>query len=338
MAEKDDLVYLTRDPLNAEVRPERIRGLITPAGQHYVRDHFPIPAPPADLEVGGAVDDGRRFTLDELRSVPSRTILVTLECAGNGRRFLEPPAPGEQWGLGAVGTTEWTGVPLRAVLERVRPRRDAVEVLFAGADRGVPAGLEKTIVFERSLPLADAMSDDVILAYEMNGAPLPPEHGAPLRVVVPGWYGMASVKWLAEIRVLTALFDGFFQKDRYVIDGRPLRTIAPRAIITEPADGARVARGTLTVRGRAWSGRAPIDSVEVSSDNGYSWHPAQLGASVSPYAWREWTTTIEPGERDELSILAYAGTAEGEEQPIKQSRNSLGYANNAAQPNRVRIG
>ncbi len=337
MAEKDDLLYLTRDPLNAEVRLERIRGLITPAGQHYVRDHFPIPGLPADLEVGGAVDETRRFTLDELRSLPSRMLLVTLECAGNGRRFLEPPAPGEQWGLGAVGTAEWTGVPLRAVLERVRPRSDAVEVLFVGADRGMPAGLSKTIAFERSLPLADAISDDVILAYAMNGAPLPAEHGAPLRLVVPGWYGMASVKWLAQIRVITEAFEGFFQKDRYVIDGRPLRTIAPRAVITEPADGARVPRDTLTVRGRAWSGRAPIDSVEVSSDNGYSWHPATLGAPASPYAWREWTATIEPGERDELAILAYAGTSEGEEQPIKQSRNSLGYANNAARPIRVRI-
>ena len=338
MAEKDDLLYLTRDPLNAEVRLERVRGLITPAGQHYVRDHFSIPGPPSDLEVGGAVDDARRFTLGELRSLPSRRLVVTLECAGNGRRFLEPPTPGEQWGLGAVGTAEWTGVPLRAVLERVRPRRDAVEVLFVGADRGVPTGLSKTIAFERSLPLADAMGDDVIVAYAMNGAPLPPEHGAPLRLVVPRWYGVASVKWLAEIRVLTAPFEGFFQKDRYVIDGQPLRTIAPRAVITEPADGGSVPRATLTVRGRAWSGRAPIDSVEVSSDNGYSWHPGTLGAQASPYAWREWTATIEPGVRDELAILAYAGTVEGEEQPTKPVHNALGYANNAARPIRVRIG
>ncbi len=337
MAEKDDLVYLTRDPLNAEVRLERVRELITPAGQHYVRGHFPIPVPPADLEVGGAVDQGRRFTLDELRSLPSRTLVVTLECAGNGRRFLDPPAPGEQWGLGAVGTAEWAGVPLRAVLERVRPRRDAVEVLFVGADRGVPAGLSSTIRFERSLPLADAMSEDVILAYTMNGAPLPIEHGAPLRLVVPGWYGMASVKWLTGISVLTEPFGGFFQKDRYVSDGRPLRTIAPRAVITEPADGARVPPSTLVVRGRAWSGRAPIESVEVSSDNGYSWHPATLGAARSPYAWREWTTRIEPGDRNDLVILAYAVTADGEQQPTTQVRDALGYANNAAQPVRVRI-
>ena len=337
MAEPDDLVYLTREPLNAEVRLERVRGLITPAGQHYVRDHFPIPAPPTHLKIGGAVEDASRLTLDELNAMPSRSLVVTLECAGNGRRFLQPPAPGEQWGLGAVGTAEWTGVPLRAILERARPRRGAVEVLFAGADRGVPAGLEKTILFERSLPLADALSEDVILAYAMNGSPLPAEHGAPLRLVVPRWYGVASVKWLAEIRVITAPFDGFFQKDRYVIDGRPLRTIAPRAVIIEPADGARVPRATLVVRGRAWSGRAPIDSVEVSSDNGYSWHPATLGPA-SPFAWREWTATIEPGERDELTILAYAGTAEGEGQPTKPVRNSLGYANNAARPITLRVG
>lgn len=337
MADKDDLVCLTRDPVNAEVRVERIRGLITPAGQHYIRGHFPVPAPPADVILDGAVEEPLRLTLDQLRSLPSRALVVTLECAGNGRRFLDPPAPGEQWGLGAVGTAEWTGTPLRALLERVRPRRDAVEVLFVGADRGTPAGLSNAISFERSLPLADAMSENVLLAYAMNGAPLPPEHGAPVRLVVPGWYGMASVKWLTQIRVITAAFEGFFQKDRYVIDGRPLRTIAPRAVITEPADGARVARATLTVRGRAWSGRAPIDSVAVSSDSGYSWHPATLAAQRSSHAWREWSAQIEPGDRSALSIVAYAGTTEGEEQPTKNVRTALGYANNAAQPVRITI-
>ncbi|MDQ2952262.1 MAG: molybdopterin-dependent oxidoreductase, partial [Chloroflexota bacterium] len=177
MAESDDLVYLTREPINAEVRVERIRGLITPAGQHYVRGHFPIPAAPAELTIGGAVEDQIRLTLDQIRSLPARALAVTLECAGNGRRFLQPPVPGEQWGLGAVGTAEWTGTPLRAVLESARPRRDAVDVLFVGADRGMPAGTTQTIPFERSLPLADAMNDDVLLAYAMNGVPLPPEHG-----------------------------------------------------------------------------------------------------------------------------------------------------------------
>jgi DMSO/TMAO reductase YedYZ molybdopterin-dependent catalytic subunit len=333
-----DLIYLGRDPLNAEVRPERITGLITPAGQHYVRDHFPIPDAPDHIEVTGLVGTPGRVTLAELRAMPARRLTVTLECAGNGRAFLEPHAPGEQWHLGAVGTAEWAGVPLRDVLERAGPRRDAVEVLFAGADRGTPGALGREIAFERSLPIADALSDGPLLAHEMNGAPLPREHGAPLRLVMPGWYGMASVKWLARIELIGRPFDGFFQKDRYVIDGRPLRTIAPRAIITAPADGARLPRGPFVISGRAWTGRTGIELVNVSSDGGFSWHPAALDEPVSPYAWRRWSITMDPGERSELAVLAYAETAEGEPQPTHQVWNALGYANNAALPVRVFIG
>jgi DMSO/TMAO reductase YedYZ molybdopterin-dependent catalytic subunit len=339
VAENDDLVYLTREPLNAETRLERQQGLITPNQRHYIRDHFPIPSPPTELVVDGAVDRPLQLGLSDIRSMrPVGTRAVTLECAGNGRAFLEPPAPGEQWRLGAVSTAEWTGISLRDVLTAVRPRASAIEVLFVGADRGTPAGLAREISYERSLPVADAMRDEPLLAYAMNGEPLPPEHGAPLRLVMPGWYGMASVKWLSRIRLIEQPFEGFYQKDRYVIDGRPLRTIAPRAVITEPSDGAHVPRGTLTVRGRAWSGRGPIDSVVVSSDNGYSWHPATLGSLPSPYAWREWTAQIEPGERSALAILAYAGTSEGEEQPTKNTRTALGYANNAAQAVRITVG
>jgi DMSO/TMAO reductase YedYZ molybdopterin-dependent catalytic subunit len=334
----DDLVYLTREPINAEVRPERITADITPAGTHYVRDHFAIPTTPDHLEVGGLFETPLRLTLDELRAMPSRTITVTLECAGNGRAFLEPAVPGEQWSLGAVGTAAWIGVPLRAVLDRARPKREAIEILFAGADRGTPRGLDREIEFERSLPVADALADGPLLAWAMNGAPLPPEHGAPLRLVVPRWYGVASVKWLARITAVDKRFDGFFQKDRYVIGDRPLREIAPRAIVTSPADGARLPRGPLVVHGRAWSGRSPIELVDVSDDGGYAWHRAQLGPVVSPYAWREWTVTLELGVRDEITLLAYATTTDGEVQPTRPRWTPLGYENNAARPVRVRIG
>jgi DMSO/TMAO reductase YedYZ molybdopterin-dependent catalytic subunit len=330
-----DLVYLTREPLNAETRLERQTETITPARQHYVRDHFAIPTPPTELVIDGAVRTPLRLGLSHLQAKASRSLVVTLECAGNGRAFLDPAAPGEQWGLGAVSTAEWTGVPLRDVLAAAAPNSTAAEVLFVGADRGTPQDLGRAISYERSLPLADALRDDVLLAYAMNGQPIPVEHGAPLRVVVPGWYGMASVKWLARITLIDRAFDGFYQKDRYVIDGRPLREIAPRAIITSPADGARLALVPFTVRGKAWTGRSWIDLVDVSSDHGYSWHPASLGESVSPYVWRDWTITIDPGEQRELVLLAYATTAEGEHQPTTQRRSALGYGNNAAQPVRV---
>jgi DMSO/TMAO reductase YedYZ molybdopterin-dependent catalytic subunit len=188
------------------------------------------------------------------------------------------------------------------------------------------------------MPVADASADGPLLAYAMNGQAIPREHGAPLRLVVPGWYGMASVKWLARIEIISRAFDGFFQKDRYVIDGKPLRTIAPRAIITSPADAARLPRAPFVVRGRAWTGRSAIDHVAVSSDGGFSWHPAVLDGAVSPHAWRGWSIPVDPGERAELDVLAFASTAEGEQQPTVQQRSVLGYANNAARPVRIVIG
>jgi DMSO/TMAO reductase YedYZ molybdopterin-dependent catalytic subunit len=333
----DELVYLGRDPLNAETRLDRQRGLITPNERHYIRGHFAIPPAPAALVVDGAVDMPLRLTTADLRAMSARTVAVTLECAGNGRAFLEPAAPGEQWRLGAVSTAEWTGVPLRDVLASAAPRADAIEVLFVGADRGTPKDVGHEISFERSLPIGDALRDDVLVAYAMNGEPMPAEHGAPLRLVVPGWYGMASVKWLARITVIEHAFEGFYQTDRYVIGRQPVREMLPRAVITQPPDGARVAPAPIVVRGQAWSGHAPIESVEVSSDGGYSWHPAELGPAISNYAWREWTITVEPGVRTDISILAYAVDADGEQQPIKNNVNPLGYMNNAAQPIRVHV-
>jgi DMSO/TMAO reductase YedYZ molybdopterin-dependent catalytic subunit len=228
---------LNEEPLNAETRLDEQRGAIVPAGRHYVRTHFAMPAGPRELLIEGAVRARRSVSLEEVRSVPARTLAVTLECAGNGRKFLEPPAPGEQWGLGAVGTAQWTGAPLQSVLERAW-LPSAVEVLFRGADQGVPPDLGRRIAYERSLPIDVAAKDEILVAYAMNGEPIPREHGGPLRLIVPSWYGMASVKWLEAIRLLERPFDGFFQRDRYVIDGRPLRSMGPRAVIVSPAEGA----------------------------------------------------------------------------------------------------
>ena len=219
----DDLVYLGKEPLNAEVRPERIDGFITPHGKHYVRDHFAIPAPPEHLVIDGLVERPQRLTLRDLLEMAGTTLPVTLECAGNGRAYVDPPAPGEQWHLGAVGTAQWTGIPLRSVLERAHPKAGAREMLFVGADHGMQKDLGRDISFERSLPIADALGDGPLLAWAMNGKPLPPEHGAPLRLIVPRWYGVASVKWLARITAIDHAFEGFYQKERYVIEGRPLR-------------------------------------------------------------------------------------------------------------------
>jgi DMSO/TMAO reductase YedYZ molybdopterin-dependent catalytic subunit len=333
----DDLVYLSREPLNAETPLERQVGVITPAVRHYVRDHFAIPQGATGLAIDGAVQTPLQLDLDEIRSLPPRSLVVTLECAGNGRAFIEPPVSGEQWRTGAVGTAEWTGASLRTILEMAGPLATAVEVLCVGADAGVPADVGSRIRYERSLPIADALRDDILVAYAMNGEDLPPAHGAPLRLVVPGWYGMASVKWLARLRLLERKFEGFFQVNRYVIGDRPLREIAARALITWPHDGERLAARPFVARGYAWSGGGDLARVEISADGGKSWRDAALGGALSRYAWRQWDAEVTPRTGGRLLLLARAVTADGATQPLDEVRNALGYANNGARPVRIEI-
>lgn len=332
------LLVLSAEPLNAETRLSAQRGLLTPASRFYIRCHFALPRPPSRLVVDGAVAQPLSLSLDEIRALPRRDLVVTLECAGNGRAFLEPPVEGEQWRLGAVSTAQWAGAPLQAVLERARPKRGAAEVLFRGADEGTPRDLGRKIAYERSLPLARALHEDTLLAYEMNGEPLPAEHGAPLRLVVPGWYGMASVKWLARVSVLARPFRGFYQRERYVIGRRPLRAMEPRAIICWPQDGEVVVRGRHQVRGYAWSGAAPPLTVEVSVDAGSTWDRAEVTGQATPYAWREWQHAWEAREPGGVTLAVRTWDATGATQPLVPKRNELGYANNAVQRVKVRVG
>jgi DMSO/TMAO reductase YedYZ molybdopterin-dependent catalytic subunit len=329
----DERVIVSREPLNAETRLELQDGLITPAGRHYVRSHFAFPDPPRHVAISGTVRTARSVSFAELRALPARSAVVTLECAGNGRSFLRPPAPGEQWGLGAVSTAEWTGVPLHRLLETCGLSGAVVEILFRGADSGTPPDVGSRIAFERSLPLSRALADDVLIAYAMNGAPIPREHGAPVRLVVPTWYGMASVKWLAEIVALETPFRGFYQTDRYVSGATPLRAMKPRAVIVAPLEavGAGAATG---VRGYAWSGQGAITRVELSTDGSASWHDAQLDPPAAPAAWRQWHREWTPSAGT-FELVARATDATGDVQGLENRRDPLGYANNAAQPVRV---
>ena len=327
----DERVIVTREPLNAETRLDLQDGLLTPARRHYVRSHFSFPDPPQAIDVGGAVRTPRSLSVAELRAAPARTVAITLECAGNGRAFLQPPAPGEQWRLGAVSTAEWTGVTLRSLLEPAGLSGTVVEILFRGADTGTPPGVGRRIAFERSLPLARALADDVLVAYAMNGADLPPEHGAPARVVVPTWYGMASVKWLAAIVALERPFRGFYQADRYVVGAEPVRAMKPRAVIVAPLD---TVHGRATVRGYAWSGQGAIARVELSVDGGATWRDAALGPQPSAAAWLEWHAEWVPAPGT-YEVIARATDASGERQPLVNQADPLGYMNNAAQPVRV---
>jgi DMSO/TMAO reductase YedYZ molybdopterin-dependent catalytic subunit len=273
------------------------------------------------------------LSLPELIRLPAETMAVTLECAGNGRARFRPPAPGVQWGPGAVGTAEWTGPRLADVLARAGIRPGSCEVIFGGADQGAVGGSPRSIRFERSLPLRDALEAGALLAYAMNGQPLPVRHGYPLRLVVPGWYAVASVKWLTDIRVVAEPFDGFFQATHYVYDrgGRDpreaVRQMNVRALITRPATGQELPGGAVIVRGVAWSGAAPVARVEVSVAGG-PWRKARLVGVAAAHGWQQWeflASGLRPGE---VTIRARAADLAGRVQPERPEWNRLGYAAN----------
>jgi DMSO/TMAO reductase YedYZ molybdopterin-dependent catalytic subunit len=316
---------------------------VTPAGLHYLLIHFDIPVvDPASwrLSIGGLVGRELSFSLDDLRARPAVTHAVTLECAGNGRARLSPRPISQPWLLEAVGTAEWTGVPLRSLLEEAGIADGAIEVLFHGLDHGVEAGLHQH--YERSLALAEAQRDEVLLAYAMNGEPLLPQHGFPLRLVVPGWYGMTSVKWLDRITLIDEPFEGYQQSHSYRLrqtpdeKGEALSRMQPRSLMVPPGVPEFATRerclepGPVTVCGRAWSGLGEIARVEASADGGASWSEARLGAAASRWAWRawEWEWDARPGTYE---LCCRATDAEGNTQPLEAPWNLGGYINNEVQ-------
>ncbi|MGC5329529.1 sulfite oxidase [Micromonospora sp. DT62] len=323
---------------------EALRYDVTPAGLHYLLIHYDIPDLDPDayaLTVAGAVDRPLTLDLAALRERPRVTRRVMLECAGNGRALLRPRPVSQPWLVEAVGNAEWTGTPLAPLLREAGIAADAVDVVFTGADHGVERGVEQD--YQRALPAADALREEVLLAYEMNGAPLLPQHGAPLRLIVPGWYGMAHVKWLRAIDVRTEAFDGYQNAVAYRLrrdaddPGVPVTRIEPRALVRPPGfpdfmSRTRVLRpGPCTLDGRAWSGHAPVVSVEVTTDGGASWRPAILDEQVGgEFAWRRWRYewAAEPGRH---VLGARATDASGRSQPVEQPWNRGGFANNLVQ-------
>ena len=323
---------------------EALRFDLTPVGLHYLLTHYDIPEVDVGswrLEVDGLVDHPLSLSLDDLRGRPSVEIAVTLECAGNGRALLEPHVESQPWLLEAVGTARWKGVPLASILEEAGVGEGAVEVLFTGLDRGVEGGEEQA--YARSLALEEALRGEVLLAYGVNGGELPPQHGHPLRLVVPGWYGMTSVKWLARITVLDAAFDGYQMRQSYRLrheegdEGEPLSRMQIRSLMVPPAIPEFLSRsrvvtaGACVLRGRAWSGEAEVTDVEVSADGGETWGKAELEDWVlGPWAWRAWSFTwrAEPGEH---VLCSRARDSAGNVQPLEPVWNVGGYSNNAVQ-------
>lgn len=337
---------ITREELQLGARNhsmplEALRRDVTPPGLHYVLTHFDIPDIDASswhLRISGAVEMALELSLAALRRDPAITVPVTLECAGNGRSLLNPRPLSQPWIMEGVGTAYWTGVPLAYLLGKAGVLQKAVEVVFTGADAGVQGGVPHH--YARSLPIREALRADVVLAYKMNGTELPPQHGYPLRLVVPGWYGMASVKWLESIEVVTAPFAGYQQRVAYRYqdsaddDGTPVSRIRVRSLMVPPGipdffTRRRVLKhGPVLLQGRAWSGSGAVTGVEVGIDG--TWLPAQLEKPFGGYAWRKWTLpwVAEPGLH-ELSCRATDAT--GASQPLEQNWNYQGMGNNMVQ-------
>ncbi|MDI3213931.1 sulfite oxidase [Arthrobacter sp. AL12] len=326
---------------------EALRHDTTPPGLHYLLNHFDIPFIDAEqwhLRINGAVQRSLELNLKALRRSPRISMPVTLECAGNGRSLLRPRPLSQPWRLEAVGTAVWTGVPLAYLLAQAGVEDDAVEVVFTGADGGIQGGVRQQ--YARSLPIAEALRPDIVLAYRMNGNDLPPQHGYPLRLVVPGWYGMASVKWLSSIKVLTTPFDGFQQAVayRYQQDaddaGIPVTWIKVRSLMVPPGvpdfftRNRIVPAGPVLLTGRAWSGEGAVQRVEVGIDG--KWATAQLKHPPAPFAWCAWSIpwVADPGEHE---LACRARDATGATQPLEQVWNYQGMGNNAVQRVQVTV-
>ena len=338
---REQLVMINPQPYNAEAPPKALETDITPTRQHYVRSNFAVPAHDGTLSVGGAVDHPLSLTLTDLRALPAVEHAVTLECAGNGRLETRPLPTGEPWGGYAVSTALWKGARLRDVLAEAGPQRDGAEIRFTGADSGtyhLTPVLPETgddLTFVRSLTLKHAAdpANDILIAYEMNGEPLGPDHGRPFRLIVPHWYAVASVKWLRRIDVLTRPFSGEFQTGHYMYQWpdrpqEPVTLMRVRARITDPAPAAVIPAGTYMVRGKAWSGTGPITAVDVSLTGAGEWLPARVEAPAGPYQWQGWSFTWE-ATSGRHSLRARATDAAGNVQPDVPPWNRLGYGNNA---------
>src|SRR5438132_6839471 len=284
---------VTAMPENSETPLESLRSWVTPNRLFFVRKHFDVPALELTdwrLDVGGCVAKAKAWTWEELTALPERTVFATVECAGNGRSFLQEHVHGVQWGAGAVGHAEWTGVPLRLVLERAGVQASAVEVLFEGTDVGCESDHPEPMHFARSLPLAKAQDPDTLLAFRMNGELLEPSHGFPVRLFVPGWYGVASVKWLQRIEVLDRPFQGYFQTKKYTVQrqtscGPQTVVVGPMAVkaeIIRPSADALLGLGTNRIFGVAWAGEEAVARVQVSTDGRHTWGQADLIGPRAP--------------------------------------------------------
>jgi DMSO/TMAO reductase YedYZ molybdopterin-dependent catalytic subunit len=333
-------VRVTR-PFDAETPVREFRPFLTSNHRFFVRSHFGPPPPDAiseanwRLRVGGLVERSQEFTLKDLRQMDAVTITAVVQCSGNGRAFHRPKVPGVQWERGAVGNAEWTGVRLQDLLAKAGVQAGARHVQLQGADRPVVASVP---LFTRSIPLEKALHSDTILAYEMNGRPLPLLHGAPLRVITPGWMADSCMKWLTEITVQAEESKGYYMQVAYRVPTQPVESgttpnvpstpveaMVVKSLIAAPQEGETVKSGPVTIQGMAWSGEAKVVKVEVSFDEGKTWESARLVGEDHSYAWRQWQLVWKAKTAGTFTILCRATDARGEQQPATTPWNPSGF-------------
>lgn len=340
--ESGPLTVRVMRPYDAETPVQEFTSYLTPIHRLFVRSHFGPPPiemitePHWKLHVGGAGERSQFFSLKALREFEPVTITAVLQCSGNGRAFYRPKVPGVQWERGAIGNVQWTGVRLRDVLAAVGVRDGAKHVQFQGADRPVATAVP---LFIRSIPLTKALHSDTILAYEMNGRPLPLLHGAPLRVITPGWMAESCIKWLTDIVVREDESKGYYMQTAYRIPAPPMapgalptgqamvpvEAMVVKSLIASPQEGGMIGSGPVTIQGVAWSGEVPVTKVEVSFDEGKSWEAARLVGEDQPYAWRQWQFVWRPKAAGSVTIFCRATDGNGETQPETTPWNPSGF-------------
>jgi sulfite oxidase len=323
---KPDLIVRTEEPLNIEGRAELLMGQETPIEHFFVRSHGPVPEVDTAswrLRLEGLVRSPLTLDHADVVALAAETRRLIVECAGNGRRFFDPPARGLAFGRAALGQARWTGTRLDALLDHAGLLEGAAHVILHGLGpvlAGKPA-------FVRSLPITDVRERGVLLAWSMNGEPLVPVHGFPLRVVVPGWTGQHWLKWLTRVEVTSAPADGPYMREEYCLDGEMIRGPRAKALISSPADGAVLRDRVVRSSGITWAGEAEVSRVELSIDRGESWHHAQLAAYGGRGAWRRWELDLDvpAGVSGAVTVLARATDDRGRTQPERGEWNELGY-------------
>jgi len=349
---EDGLLVRSFRFLDLETPVEYFNTWITPVPHFFVRNHMHEPseleAQEWRLTIGGEVEKALTLSLAELSKIETHEVVNTLECAGNGRGLYRPQVPGVQWGKGAVSTARFSGPRLRDVLQRAGVKTTGKHVMFRGLDE-VPG---KVPPFIRSVPIEKAVDSDTLIATHMNGAPLTRHHGFPARALVPGWIGAASCKWLTEIKVLEKEFEGNFMSPAYRFpnqpvnpgdavkpeDTHPLTALTVKSVISGPTDGSSLKSRNVAVHGAAWAGEADIARVEISTDSGVTWNPAQLGKDQAHYAWRLWSYDWKPGKAGDYTIQSRATDSQGRTQPATPVWNPSGYLYNAIDQVKIHVG